>query len=117
MKTLYPKSDDEIINELDNLIYQDPEKINDFNAGWVIASEYLSGNVKHKLNYAKSVNADNKFDKNIEALERVQPIPLEYDEISVKLGSTWIPEDVYHQFCSELLDIQSWNKSKLKIKY
>lgn len=117
MKTLYPKSEDEMIEELDNLIYQDPEKINDFNKGWVIASEYLSGNVKHKLNYAKSINEDNKYDKNIEALERVQPIPLEYDEISVKLGSTWIPEDIYHQFCCELLDIQSWNKSRLKIKY
>ena len=117
MKTLYPKSEDEMIEELDNLIYQDPEKINDFNKGWVIASEYLSGNVKHKLNYVKSINEDKKYDKNIEALERVQPIPLEYDEISVKLGSTWIPEDVYHQFCCELLDIQSWNKSRLKIKY
>ena len=94
MKTLYPKSEEEMIDELDNLIYQDPEKLNDFNKGWVIASEYLSGNVKHKLNYAKSINEDNKYDKNILALERVQPTPLEYDEISVKLGSTWIPEDV-----------------------
>lgn len=117
MKTLYPKSEEAMIDELDNLIYQDPEKLNDFNKGWVIASEYLSGNVKHKLNYARSINEDNKYDKNILALERVQPTPLEYDEISVKLGSTWIPEDVYHQFCCELLDIQSWNKSRLKIKY
>lgn len=117
MKTLYPKEESEIIDELDNLIYQDPEKINDFNYGWVIASEYLSGNVKQKLNYAKTVNEDNKFDRNIEALERVQPRPLEYDEISIKLGSTWIPEDVYHEFCCELLDIPSWNKSQLKIKY
>ena len=54
MKTLYPKEESEIIDELDNLIYQDPEKINDFNYGWVIASEYLSGNVKQKLNYAKN---------------------------------------------------------------
>lgn len=117
MKTLYPKSDDEIIEELDNLIYQDPERLHDFNKGWVIASEYLSGNVKHKLNYAKSVNDDNKYDKNITALERVQPIPLEYDEISVKLGSTWIPEDIYHEFCCELLDIPRWSQSRLKIKY
>ena len=117
MKTLYPKSEEKMIDELDNLIYQDPEKLNDFNKGWVIASEYLSGDVKHKLNYARSINEDNKYDKNILALERVQPTPLEYDEISVKLGSTWIPEDVYHQFCCELLDIQSWNKSRLKIKY
>ena len=117
MKTLYPKSDEEIIEELDNLIYQDPEKINDFNKGWVIASEYLSGNVKHKLKYAKTVNENNKYDKNIEALERAQPTPLEYDEISIKLGSTWVPEDIYHQFCCELLDIPSWNKSHLKIKY
>lgn len=117
MKTLYPKSEDEIIEELDNLIYQDPERLHDFNKGWVIASEYLSGNVKHKLNYAKSVNDDNKYDKNIVALERVQPIPLEYDEISVKLGSTWIPEDIYHEFCCELLDIPRWSQSRLKIKY
>ena len=117
MKTLYPKSEEEIIEELDNLIYQDPERLHDFNKGWVIASEYLSGNVKHKLNYAKSVNDDNKYDKNITALERVQPIPLEYDEISVKLGSTWIPEDIYHEFCCELLDIPRWSQSRLKIKY
>ena len=117
MKTLYPKTDDEIIEELDNLIYQDPERLHDFNKGWVIASEYLSVNVKHKLNYAKSVNEDNKFDKNITALERVHPTPLEYDEISVKLGSTWIPEDIYHQFCCELLDIPRWSQSRLKIKY
>ena len=117
MKTIYNKTDEEIIEELDTLIYQDPSKIHDFNNGWVIASEYLSGNVKQKLNYAKSINIDNKYDKNIEALEKVQPIPLEYDEISVKLGSTWIPEDVYHQFCVELLDIPRWNQSHLKIKY
>lgn len=117
MKTLYPKNNDEIIEELDGLIYQDPEKTNEFNNGWVITSEYLSGNVKQKLNYVKTINKDGKYDKNIEALERVQPTPLEYDEISVKLGSTWIPKDVYHDFCCELLDIPSWNKSKLKIKY
>ena len=117
MKTLYPKNNNEIIEELDGLIYQDPAKINDFNNGWVITSEYLSGNVKQKLNYVKTINENGKYDKNIEALERVQPTPLEYDEISVKLGSTWIPEDVYHDFCCELLDIPNYNKSVLKIKY
>lgn len=117
MKTLYPKNNDEIIEELDGLIYQDPAKINDFNNGWVITSEYLSGNVKQKLNYVKTINENGKYDKNIKALERVQPTPLEYDEISVKLGSTWIPEDVYHDFCCELLDIPNYNKSVLKIKY
>lgn len=117
MKTLYSKEENEMIEELDNLIYQDPSKINDFNKGWVIASEYLSGNVKQKLNYVKSINEDGKYDKNIEALKKVQPIPLEYDEISVKLGATWIPEDIYHQFCTELLDIPSYYRSQLKIKY
>ena len=117
MKTLYSKEKDEMIEELDTLIFQDPEKIYDFNDGWVLASEYLSGNVKHKLNYVKSINEDNKYDRNIEALESVQPKPLEYDEISVKLGSTWIPEDVYHTFCRELLDIPRYDASSLKIKY
>lgn len=117
MKGLYPKDEEKIIEELDNLVYQDPEKIHDFNKGWVLASEYLSGNVKHKLNYAKSINENNIYDKNIIALESVQPTPLEYDEISIKLGSTWIPEDVYHHFCMELLDIPSYYGSHLKIKY
>lgn len=117
MKTLYSKEKEEMIEELDTLIFQDPEKINDFNDGWVLASEYLSGNVKRKLNYAKSMNEDNKYDKNIKALESVQPKQLEYDEISVKLGSTWIPEDVYHTFCRELLELPSYNASNLKIKY
>lgn len=117
MKTLYLKNDEDIIEELEGIIYQDPEKINDFNNGWVLASEYLSGNVKQKLNYVKTINENGKYNKNIEALEKVQPIPLEYDEISVKLGSTWIPEDVYHNFCCELLDISNSSKSLLKIKY
>ena len=117
MISLYPKTKEEIISELDGLIYQDPEKIESSNNGWVIESEYLSGNVKHKLNYVKSINVDNKYDKNIEALEKVQPVPLEYDEISVKLGSTWIPEEIYHRFCCELLDISANNATLLKIKY
>ena len=117
MKALYPKTEDEIVDELDGLIYQDPEKLDDVNKGWVISSEYLSGDVKHKLNYAKAINSDDKYVKNIEALERVQPTPLEYDEISVKLGSTWIPENVYHRFCCDLLDISPYYQNKLKIKY
>ena len=117
MKKIYSKEEREIIEELDNLIYQDPSKIHDFNDGWVIASEYLSGNVKEKLKYAQTMNIDNKYDRNIEALESVQPEPLNYDEISVKLGSTWIPEDIYHEFCCELLDIPRYSQSRLKIKY
>ena len=117
MKKIYSKEESEIIEELDNLIYQDPSKIHNFNDGWVIASEYLSGNVKEKLKYAQTMNIDNKYDRNIEALESVQPEPLNYDEISVKLGSTWIPEDIYHEFCCELLDIPRYSQSRLKIKY
>jgi len=117
IKTLYKKSEEEIIEELGNLIYQDPQKLNELNRGWVIASEYLSGNVKNKLNYAISVNEDNKYDKNIEALEKVQPVKLDYSDISIKLGSTWIPEDVYHRFCVDLLDIPMQFANKLKIKY
>ena len=117
IKKIYSKEEREIIEELDNLIYQDPSKIHNFNDGWVIASEYLSGNVKEKLKYAQTMNIDNKYDRNIEALENVQPEPLDYDEISVKLGSTWIPEDIYHEFCCELLDIPRYSQSRLKIKY
>ncbi|HPE14335.1 MAG TPA: DEAD/DEAH box helicase family protein [Bacilli bacterium] len=119
MKSVYDKKEEEIINELDGIIYQDPDKINQFNKGWTIASEYLSGNVKEKLNKAIIGNDINNkiFDKNIEALEKIQPIPLSFDEISVRLGATWIPEDIYHQFTCELLDIKPYYYSSLKIKY
>lgn len=117
MKTLYKKSEEEIIEELGNLIYQNPTKLNDANKGWEVAGEYLSGNVKEKLKIAEVENIDGRYDRNITALKEVQPKDIPYDEIGVKLGSTWIPEDIYHQFVCELLDISSYHKSALKIKY
>jgi len=117
MCSIYDKEEQEIINELGNLIYQDPTKINDFNKGYVIDSEYLSGNVKEKLNIAEVNNVDGIYDRNIEALKQVIPPPLQYDEISVKLGSTWIPEDIYHRFIVELVDLNWREEGNLKIKY
>ena len=117
MSSVYNKNEEEIIEELGNLIYQDPQKTNEFNNGYVLANEYLSGNVKEKLNIAEIKNQNGIYDKNIEALKQVQPIPLQYDEINVKLGSTWIPEDIYHQFVCELVDISWRYEGNLKIKY
>lgn len=117
MSKIYGKSETEIKDELGNMIFQDPSKINEFNDGYVIASEYLSGNVKAKLNIAELDNKDGIYDKNIEALKQVQPELIEYDQIGVKLGSTWIPEDVYHKFVCEIADIPWREESGLKIKY
>ena len=72
-------SETEIKDELGNMIFQDPSKINEFNDGYVIASEYLSGNVKAKLNIAELDNKDGIYDKNIEALK----LGYEYDLLNI----------------------------------
>jgi len=117
MCSIYDKKEQEIIDELGNLIYQDPTKVYEFNKGYVLDSEYLSGNVKEKLNIAEVNNKDGIYDRNIEALKQVIPPPLQYDEISVKLGSTWIPEDIYHRFIVDLVDLNWREEGCLKIKY
>lgn len=117
MEKLYSKDKETILEELGDMVFQDPEKIHNYNGGYVLASEYLSGNVKKKLDYAKLNNTDGIYDKQIKALEAVQPPLLDYDMINLKLGSTWIPEDIYHKFCMELLDLPYYYANKLSIKY
>ncbi|MDO5568770.1 MAG: SNF2-related protein [bacterium] len=109
---------DDIVKELDGLIYQDPVKADNPSKSWVTASEYLSGNVKEKLNIAKSLNGTEElYKKNIEALEKVQPTPLTAEEIDIRLGATWIPKEIIRQFCCELIDIPRYYEDNLKIEY
>lgn len=62
---------------------------------YVTADEYLSGNVREKLAIAhRFATEDKEFDINVKALESVQPVDLTADEIEVRIGATWIPEDV-----------------------
>ncbi|MDO4301902.1 MAG: DUF3991 domain-containing protein [Clostridia bacterium] len=108
MAQLCSKSKEEIIKELEGVIFENP-----VTGQFENADEYLSGNVREKLSLAKSYAAqDSKFDVNVKSLEAVQPEDLKPSEISAQLGSTWIPVKYYQQFMYELLDTPWWSRGK-----
>jgi N12 class adenine-specific DNA methylase len=95
MRQLYRKSDDEIIRELGDLVYTDPQ------SSLVTKDEYLSGNVKLKLAQARQAVATNPaYQRNVEALEAVQPADIEPVKISVKPGATWLSRGDMRDFAS-----------------
>lgn len=97
MSELYSKPQDQIIQELGPLIFQDPT------AGWVTRDAYLSGNVKAKLAKAKDMAAtDPAYNRNVEALEEVQPKDVEAVDISIKPGASWIPANDMRDFAIHL---------------
>ena len=82
------------------------------------ADEYLSGNVREKLQAAKAVATnDPQFQVNVAALEKVQPKDLEASEISVRLGATWIPAEYVQQFLEELLDAPYYTRRMVKVEF
>lgn len=92
-------------------IYQDPAAYDGKPyKGWVIAEEYLSGYVKDKLKeavfYAKE--EPERFNRNVEALQQVQPQPLTPEDISFTLGATWIPTEYYEAFMYEKFETPSY---------
>nr|DAL60036.1 MAG TPA_asm: Type I restriction enzyme [Caudoviricetes sp.] len=99
MANLYGKEESQIIRELDDLVYSDPEK------GWVTREEYLSGNVKTKLARARErAMTDAAFNRNVEALEAVQPKDIEAVDINVKPGATWLPADTMGAFADMIAE-------------
>jgi len=104
-------SEDQAIEQLGEKIYRLPDTANE----WVIADEYLSGNVKKKLRLATAAAAKNSlFRRNVEALDAAQPMPLQHSEIDVTLGMPWVPESVYEQFGT---DPNGMGLESLRIKY
>lgn len=68
------------------------------------AEQYLSGNVRAKLRDAEALaEADSRYQRNVEALKAVVPADIPADEIKVRLGATWIPDNVYSQFATEMV--------------
>ncbi len=85
---------------------------------FVLAEEYLSGNVREKLWEAKAAAEQQPiYQPNVTALEQVQPEDLSPAEISVRLGSTWIPESDVQQFVWELLQPPWYIRSRIKVHY
>lgn len=103
---------DEIIAELGDKIYQDPaDYTGNPYTGWKTADEYLSGYVKEKLAEAvlKAEDEPERFSRNVEALKLVQPTPLTPQEISFSLGTTWIPTEIYQQFMYDTFKTSEYN--------
>ncbi len=97
MAEVYNKPIDDIIIELGDVVYNDPQ------AGIVTADEYLSGDVKTKLLLANAAVRDNdNFRRNVEALDKVIPKDKKPSEISVSIGAAFIPADAYQQFIKHI---------------
>lgn len=97
------------------LIFKNPET-----ELFEMADEYLSGKVVDKFTFAKTsskVNSEEDYKYNIEALIKVQPIPIDATNINVKLGSIWVPDKYIKQFIVELLDINEENTEKLSVSF
>ena len=119
MSKLTGKTTETVINDLTGIIFRDPVKVDtDGNPIYLPADEYLSGNVREKLQAAKAVATnDPHFQVNVAALEKVQPKDLEASEISVRLGATWIPAEYVQQFLEELLDAPYYTRRMVKVEF
>lgn len=109
---------EQIKRDLAGLIFKDPDSGDDPLAGWQTADEYLSGRVREKLKRAKlAAEQDPAYALNVEALEKVQPKDLTAGEISVRLGTTWIPEKVIEEFTFWLLETPPYYARQIHIRY
>jgi N12 class adenine-specific DNA methylase len=96
---------DSIITDLHGVIFKDPEAGDDPYAGWKTADDYLSGNVRKKLDAAReSAKQDPTYLINVAALEKIQPKELTASEISIRLGANWIDTRYIDQFMYETFD-------------
>lgn len=121
MCELTGKSEQKIYDELQGVIFLNPLYENNrySEQKYLTADEYLSGNVREKLETAQksaAVNPDTYF-INVQALERVQPEPLTASEISVRLGATWIPPEIIQQFVFEFLGTPRYAQWKMQLHY
>ena len=121
MCSLTGKTEEELYQELKGVIFLNPM----YGYGgsdeqkYLMADEYLSGNVRQKLAWAKK-SAEvypEDYKINVEALEKVQPKDLTASEIFVQLGTTWLPEEIAQQFMYEFLDTPVYARWNIKVHY
>ena len=119
MMELTGKTEEEIVTELTGVIFADPlEKSVDGRPVYRTADEYLSGNVRKKLEIARLAAAqDPSFHVHVEALEQVQPKDLDASEIAVRLGATWIEPAIIKQFADELVDAPMVSRRMVDVHY
>lgn len=120
MEALTDKPFNDIVEELKGKIFRNPQKCildeGDKYLGWEDASEYLSGNVKRKLQIAEEAAArDEQYRDNVYALREVQPTPLTAGEIGVNIGASWIDAKYYRQFLIETIGINPYYEDDLTV--
>ncbi|MFR4570804.1 MAG: N-6 DNA methylase [Hominenteromicrobium sp.] len=121
MCALTGKTEQEIFADLKGVIFLNPlyGYGDSLEPKYLMADEYLSGNVREKLALARK-SAElypEDYTVNVEALEKVQPKDLSASEIFVQLGSTWVPEEIVQQFMFEFLDTPRWAYWNIKVHY
>ena len=115
MAQLTGKTQEKIIEDLRGIIFKIP---NTEPVKYVTADEYLSGNVRAKLITAKAAAKENpEYAVNVEALQKVIPKDLPASEISIRLGTAWIPEEDIQQFVIELLTPSSHAAGRIRVRY
>jgi len=121
MMELSGKSENEIFEDLKGVIFLNPlyEYGNSYEPKYLMAEEYLSGNVREKLMIAKN-SAElypEDYKVNVEALQKVQPKDLTASEISVRLGATWLPPDDVQEFIFHLLETPRYAQWNIKVHF
>lgn len=108
-----------ITTELSGVIFKDPSADpTDPEAGWQMADEYLSGDVRAKLRMAQFAAETNpEFAVNVDALTKAQPRELEASEIDVRLGATWLAPEIIQKFMTETFQIPYYLRHAVKVRY
>lgn len=110
MSKLTDMSQEHLVSELKGEIFLVPHT-----EEYQSASEYLSGDIRQKLDIAESVaETDSRFAENVEALKSAMPEPLKAGDIDVKIGATWIPKGLYQQFIYETFETPRENREDVK---
>ena len=113
MAQLTGKSQDELINEMNGVIFLDPVR-----GEWQTADEYLSGNVRQKLREAEQAAQDSPgYLPNVEALRQAQPRDLDASEIEVRLGATWIDPSYIREFMWETFETPFYQQRMIDVNY
>ena len=113
MAQLTGRSQDELINELNGVIFLDPVR-----GEWQTADEYLSGNVRQKLREAEQAAQDSPgYLSNVEALRQAQPRDLDASEIEVRLGATWIDPSYIREFMWETFETPFYQQRMIDVTY
>ena len=118
---LSDKTIDEVIGELDGTyIFRNPDKIkdDDITSGWEPSDEYLSGNIRYKLQKAKEFEIkDRAYSKNVSALENVLPAWISAADITCQLGCSWIPEKYISDFIEQVLEFPRWAVDRCEVEH